>query len=57
MTDHAVSPIELNENVKKSICKSEEGLLYFKANDNMNGRISVSKFIGIPTGDNNVTTR
>jgi hypothetical protein len=46
VTDHAVSPIVLNEDVKSKMCFSDEGLVYQKAQDIMNGRISVSKFIG-----------
>jgi len=46
VTDHAVSPISLHEDVKSKMCFSDEGLIFQKAADPMNGRISVSKFIG-----------
>ena len=55
ITQHAVSSISLHDNIKSRICKSDEGLYYQKANDPMNGRISVSKFIGKKDKRNNVT--
>jgi hypothetical protein len=56
VTDHAVSPLTFKDDVKRTVCKSDEGLVFEKAFDNMNGRISVSKFIG-SRGEINVTAR